>query len=150
MRLLLDQGLPRTAADLLRSAGMDAVHTGECGLATASDIAILEYTRAEDAIVVTLDADFHALMALSGATQPSVIRIRIERLRAAPLADFLQTVLAQCRDDLAAGALVSVDRRRVRVRARKTISWAILLKETRPGKGGRAETSGQPGPRFLQ
>lgn len=78
MRLLLDQGLPRTAADLLHSAGMDAVHTGECGLATASDIAILEYTRAEDAIVVTLDADFHALMALSGATQPSVIRIRIK------------------------------------------------------------------------
>ena len=37
MKLLLDHGLPRSAAGLLRDAGMDAVHTGERGLATASD-----------------------------------------------------------------------------------------------------------------
>ena len=116
MRLLLDQGLPRTAAAMLRNAGIDAVHTGDSGLTTASDSAILHHARSEARIVVTLDADFHTLMALSGATGPSVIRIRIERLRAAPLADLVQSVLAQCRDDLAAGALVSVDRRRVRVR----------------------------------
>ena len=37
MKLLLDQGLPRSAAELLRQKGLDAVHTGECGLSVASD-----------------------------------------------------------------------------------------------------------------
>ena len=41
MKLLLDQGLPRSAAELLRAAGIDAVHTGEIGCATAEDAEIL-------------------------------------------------------------------------------------------------------------
>ncbi|HXG91617.1 MAG TPA: DUF5615 family PIN-like protein [Blastocatellia bacterium] len=59
MKLLLDQGLPRTAAVILRSAGFDVVHTGEIGLATAEDVAIIEHSRDEGRIIVTLDADFH-------------------------------------------------------------------------------------------
>jgi predicted nuclease of predicted toxin-antitoxin system len=81
MKLLLDQGLPRTAGKALRDVGIDAVHVGEIGYSTADDAAILQRGRDEGRIVVTLDADFHALLALSGATSPSVIRIRIEGLR---------------------------------------------------------------------
>jgi predicted nuclease of predicted toxin-antitoxin system len=40
MKLLLDQSLPRSAAALLRQAGIDAVHTAEIGLATAEDRAM--------------------------------------------------------------------------------------------------------------
>ncbi|CAN5821464.1 hypothetical protein BH20ACI3_BH20ACI3_27630 [soil metagenome] len=32
MKLLLDQGLPRSSAAILREAGFDAVHTGEISL----------------------------------------------------------------------------------------------------------------------
>jgi hypothetical protein len=35
MKLLLDQGLPRSSAAILREAGFDAVHAGEISLATA-------------------------------------------------------------------------------------------------------------------
>lgn len=116
MKLLLDQGLPRSAAALMRKTGTDTVHVGEIGLATAEDAAILEEARRSERIVITLDADFHALMALSGAASPSVIRIRIEGLRAEALAHLLQDILPSCRKDLEAGVVVSVQPSRVRLR----------------------------------
>ncbi len=42
MKLLLDQGLPRSAASLLREAEIDTVHTGEIGYATAEDAMIMD------------------------------------------------------------------------------------------------------------
>ena len=77
MKVLLDQGLPRSAAELL-TAGIDALHTGECGLAQAR-CHILDYARQQDRVVVTLDADFHT-RAGPGHGCTSVIRIRIEGL----------------------------------------------------------------------
>ena len=115
MRLLLDQGLPRTAALLLRQAGMDAVHVGEIGYSTADDTEILVRARVESRVVVTLDADFHSLLAHSGATSPSVIRIRIEGLRADPLLKLLQTVCAQCEEEMEQGAVVTVQPGRIRI-----------------------------------
>lgn len=85
MKLLLDQGLPRTAVDLLRAVGIDAVHVGDIGYATAEDATILQLARDEQRVVVTLDADFREMLALSGAAAPSVIRIRVEGLRAAAI-----------------------------------------------------------------
>ncbi len=80
MRLLLDQGLPRSTVLPLRNAGIEAAHVGDRGLATASDAKILEVGLEEGRVVVTLDADFHAVLVLSGATGPSVIRIRVEHI----------------------------------------------------------------------
>jgi predicted nuclease of predicted toxin-antitoxin system len=37
MKLLLDQGLPRSAAVLLTRAGHDTVHVGDIGLGEADD-----------------------------------------------------------------------------------------------------------------
>src|SRR6266705_6782569 len=61
----------------------------EKGLATATDAKIIDFARQGGWIVVTLDADFHILLALSGATSPSVVRIRIEGQRAEGLATLL-------------------------------------------------------------
>ena len=116
MKLLLDQGTPRSAADILRVAGFDTVHTGEVGLAEAEDAEIIHQAAIEDRIVVTLDADFHTLLALSQSTMPSVIRIRVEGLRAEDFSLLVQYVLNQCEDDLAAGAMVSVNEFQIRVR----------------------------------
>ncbi|HEV2233965.1 MAG TPA: DUF5615 family PIN-like protein, partial [Terriglobia bacterium] len=66
--------------------------------------------------VVTLDADFHAELALSGAKGPSVIRIRIEGLKAKQLADLLVRVLDRCDDELKAGAMVTVTESSIRIR----------------------------------
>jgi predicted nuclease of predicted toxin-antitoxin system len=77
-------------------------------LAAASDIAILAYAQQHDLVVITLDADFHTILATSGATKPSVVRIRIEGLDGARLAQLLAQVLQAAAVDLAAGAMVSV------------------------------------------
>jgi predicted nuclease of predicted toxin-antitoxin system len=116
LSVLLDQGLPRSTAEHLRQAGIDAVHTGEISMATADDASILQRARQEGRLVVTLDADFHRLMALAGATQPSVIRIRIEGLRGDALARLIEHALQVWKDDLISGALVSVQDRGMRLR----------------------------------
>ncbi len=115
MKLLLDQGLPRSAARLLREAGIDTVHVGEIGYTTADDAMILQRGRDEERIVITLDADFHALLALSHATTPSVIRIRVEGLYGQEAADLIQAVLARCAEDVQQGAVVTVQPRRIRI-----------------------------------
>ena len=79
-------------------------------------IDILQRARDDERVVVTLDADCHALLALSAATSPSVIRIRIERLRAQALTNLLLTVLGEVAEDLERGVVVTVEPSRVRMR----------------------------------
>jgi predicted nuclease of predicted toxin-antitoxin system len=116
MKLLLDQGLPRSTVKHLAAAGIDAEHVGDLGMATASDGAILEAARQRQAVVVTLDADFHHLLAASRATSPSVVRIRIEELKGDQLAAILMQVVSVADAELAAGAVASVTTSRIRVR----------------------------------
>lgn len=116
MRLLLDQGTPRSAAAILRELGHDAIHTGEAGLAEAEDFEIITRAEVEGRIVVTLDADFHALLALRQMEKPSVIRIRVEGLKAEDFSSLLRKVLEECREDLTSGALISVTDTQIRVR----------------------------------
>jgi predicted nuclease of predicted toxin-antitoxin system len=58
MKLLLDQGLPLSAAALLRDAGIDTLHVGEIGMSEAEDAEIIQRAREEGRVVATLDADF--------------------------------------------------------------------------------------------
>jgi len=116
MRLLLDQGLPRSTVLYLQNYGIEAVHVGNRGLATATDLEILNFGHQAGMVVVTLDADFHTLLALSGLTRPSVIRIRMESLRAEALAKLLFSVLQICSEDLLKGAMVSVTENGIRIR----------------------------------
>ena len=83
-------------------------------MSEAEDADIMQRARAEGRIVVTLDADFHALLALNEARAPSVIRIRIERLRAQALTDLLLTIIAACQEDLEQGSAITVESHRIR------------------------------------
>jgi len=116
MKLLLDQGLPLSAASLLRDAGIDAIHVGEINLSAAEDGEIIQKAREDNRVVVTLDADFHTLLALDEAVSPSVIRIRIERLRAQALTELLLRTISECEEDLQQGAAVTIETRRIRIR----------------------------------
>ena len=106
--LLLDQGLPRSTVQHLAALGVASQHVGDLGMAAATDAAILAFALQHHLTVVTLDADFHAALALSGAQAPSVIRIRIEGLDGPHAAALLSHVLHASAAELAAGAMVSV------------------------------------------
>lgn len=96
-RLLLDQGVPRSAASILNAEGWDVVHAGDIGMSKSRDRAILEFAERERRVCVTLDADFHAILAVVNAQKPSVIRIRREGLDGRKIADLLDDGLAQDR-----------------------------------------------------
>lgn len=115
-RLLLDQGLPRSTPALLAQAGWNVTHVSEIGMSRADDIDILQRAKAEQRACVTLDADFHAILATSGEPGPSVIRVRREGLDASALADLLQAVWPGIEEALLAGAMVTVTDRAIRVR----------------------------------
>jgi predicted nuclease of predicted toxin-antitoxin system len=112
IRLLLDQGVPRDAAGLLRTLGYECIHVGEIGMWRATDDEILTFAVAKHATIVTLDADFHTILAVSGAHQPSVIRIRIQGLRAQETSRLIQRVLVEFADDLQRGALITAKTRK--------------------------------------
>ena len=116
MKLLLDQGCPRSAAGLLRDVGVDVLHVGEIGMAAAADSTIILRALQEERIVVTLDADFHALLALNEAIAPSVIRIRIQRLRGQAMMELILNVLHECSAELMQGVAVTVESNKIRIR----------------------------------
>jgi predicted nuclease of predicted toxin-antitoxin system len=116
MKLILDQGLPRSTVQHLAAVGISAEHVGDLGLAAAADDVILVAARQRQSVIVTLDADFHQLLAVSRATAPSVVRIRIEGLKGDQLAAILAQVIAVAGAELTAGAVASVTETRIRIR----------------------------------
>jgi len=78
LSFLIDEGLPRRAAEALRGRGVEAWHVTELGLRSASDLRIMEEAVRRGALIVCYDSDFHRHLAESGASSPSVMRLRVE------------------------------------------------------------------------
>ncbi len=95
---------------------MGALHVGDVGLATASDQRILKHAEQHGSTVVTLDADFHALLAVSGASAPSVVRLRIEGLKGNELAALLVRVWNRAGAALTRGAIATVTPASIRIK----------------------------------
>lgn len=115
-KVLLDQGLPRSAVPLLQEQDWDAVHVGEIGLHEATDEEILRHAASDLRVVVTLDRDFPQILAMLSSQGPSVILVRQERFRAPHLVDLLNSVWQAHQQDLERGCVVTVGFRGARVR----------------------------------
>ena len=112
MQFVLDQGVPRDAAALLRSLGHDSIHVGEVDISKAADEEILAFSLGRNAVVVTLDADFHAILAVSAAQAPSVIRMRLQGLGGPEVVEVIRNVLARFEAQLKGGSLITVKARK--------------------------------------
>ncbi len=85
-----------SSSSLLSQQGFDTIHVCEIGMWAAEDPEIIQKAQEESRIIITLDADFHSILALNDFSALSVIRIRIERLRALALTELILDVIRQC------------------------------------------------------
>jgi predicted nuclease of predicted toxin-antitoxin system len=116
IRLILDQGLPRDAASLLRETGWQCEHVGELGMSSAEDTDILSVARGRGAVLITLDADFHALLAVSMAAGPSVVRLRMQGLDGQKVAAHIIEAVKRFGTELREGCMVTVKERKTTYR----------------------------------
>ena len=100
----------------LREAGYDAIHWSTVGNEAAADGDIAVWAHAEARIILTADRDFSAIVATSGSTGPSVVQIRSADLRVSAIGDATLTAIAEAGADLAAGALLTFNGHRARIR----------------------------------
>ena len=114
--ILLDQGLPRSAASLLRDEGWNVLHTGDIGLSRSTDSQILEFARNVQRVIITLDSDFHTILALTNASTPSVIRIRLEGLKGPDLALLIKRIWPRVEPQVKKGAMVTITESGIRIR----------------------------------
>jgi predicted nuclease of predicted toxin-antitoxin system len=108
MKFLLDQGLPPLTAELLRKQGLDAVHVSEIGWARAEDTKIIELAQIDNRIIITLDADYHAAIALTSAPSPSVIWMRVVNLRSSEYVEIIMPILNEDKEMLMNGFLITI------------------------------------------
>lgn len=76
MKFKIDQNIPEEAAELLRSAGHDAMTTREQGLTRASDSEIARVCREEDRAILTFDLDFGDVRTFPPEDHPGLIVLR--------------------------------------------------------------------------
>lgn len=76
MRLLIDQNLPRALVGGLGEAGHDVVHAADVHLERASDPEVFSACVGERRVLVTADKKLTKFLAMSEATEPSVVVVR--------------------------------------------------------------------------
>ena len=81
-----------------------------------TDVEIMAYARTNDWIVITHDLDFGAILAATRGEKPSVVQIRAEDINPDVIGLQIVAALRQMADELEAGALLTVDSNRTRLR----------------------------------
>ena len=116
MKFVVDMNMSARWVDALRDAGHSAQHWSAIGAASAADSEIAALARAEDAIVLTRDLDFSAILAITRLEKPSVVHLRDkDRFEEAMVSRVLMTLKA-FEVQLQAGAILTIAGHRARIR----------------------------------
>jgi predicted nuclease of predicted toxin-antitoxin system len=108
--------LPPALVDWLKTSGHDAVHASAIGLDRAADTEIMARAVVEFRTVVTADLDYPRLLALTGATGPSLILFRGGDWSEAEVTARISEILAGLSEADLAQSILVVERTRVRRR----------------------------------
>ncbi|CUU56097.1 Predicted nuclease, contains PIN domain, potential toxin-antitoxin system component [Parafrankia irregularis] len=117
MRILVDANLSPRVAATLQKAGYEACHVFDVGLGTAEDSEIVVWATRHYHVIVSSDSDFGTILATQLLAAPSFVLLRhLNDLTPDQQADLLLANLPHVEDDLAAGAVVTLLRDRMRIR----------------------------------
>jgi predicted nuclease of predicted toxin-antitoxin system len=116
MKLVVDMNLPPRWVGFLAANSVDAVHWSTVGDPRASDAVIMNWALDNDCYVFTHDLDFTAILALAGATGPSIIQVRTQNVLPEAIGVDVVRVLSTHADAIQAGAIVTIDEVGARVR----------------------------------
>lgn len=116
MKLLVDMNLSPRWVAVLADADIEATHWSVIGAHNAPDSVIMAYAKANDFVVLTHDLDFGAILAATHGEKPSVVQIRAEDVSPNVIGKQVIGALRQMASELEAGALLTVDPIRTRLR----------------------------------
>jgi predicted nuclease of predicted toxin-antitoxin system len=116
VKLVVDMNLGPDRIGFLGSHGHDAVHWSAVGDVRARDEQIVAWARQNSAVVLTADLDFAAILALTGATGPSVVLLRVQDTFPDAVGDMVVVELGAHRTEIETGAIVTIDGAAGRVR----------------------------------
>ena len=114
MRLLIDMSLSPSWVQFLADRGFESVHWSNVGHPSAPDSE--EYASQNGLVVFTHDLDFGALLASRKTRQPSVVQIRAQDVLPTAIGEIVVRAINAGSLHLEAGALVTVDPNRNRIR----------------------------------
>jgi predicted nuclease of predicted toxin-antitoxin system len=116
MKLLVDMNLSPRWVGLLNDSGLQAAHWSVVGRANAPDSEFMACAAANGYVVLTNDLDFGAILAATQGEKPSVVQLRAEDVSPDVIGAKVVAALRQMEPDLEAGALLTVDPNRTRLR----------------------------------
>lgn len=118
MNILLDMNISPEWIEPFRSAGFHCQHWSEIGDSNAKDTVIFQWATENGYIVYTHDLDFGAILAATNARFPSVIQLRHQSFFPDAQEDVqrVTTYLKQYQDLLVAGALLTIDEQKAKIR----------------------------------
>jgi predicted nuclease of predicted toxin-antitoxin system len=116
MNFLIDMNLSPAWADFLGGAGYKAVHWSNEGAPDASDRELMDWAAENGFMIVTADLDFAAILAATRRQSPSVILVRSGSLTPETVGSAVLAAIRQARAELLAGAIISVDAEKARIR----------------------------------
>ena len=116
MKFLIDMNLSPLWVTFLAERGYEAAHWSTIGEPWAADSEIFDFAAANDWIVFTHDLDFGMLLAALRTNRPSVIQVRAQDVLPSAMGDLVVRAIQTAESNLEAGALVTVEPYRHRVR----------------------------------
>lgn len=116
MRIVADVRISPITVQHLNELGHDVIRANAVLPGNAPDHEIVAWAAANERVVITQDLGFAGILALTGATRPSIVTLRLSDSRVEAVNRILETVLPGLEEPVVAGAPITVADERVRIR----------------------------------
>lgn len=115
MRFKIDENLPAEIAEILRSAGYDALTVQDEALKGEADSRVMEVCRQENRILVTIDIDFADIRSYPPRLFPGIMVLRMSRQSKRQVIQVFQKTLPYLQREPMEHRLWIVEESRIRI-----------------------------------